>query len=114
MATPYNYGLIVATWGEKKSASSENIDGLGIHLQHMGRGGNCHCGVQRYLAGWGEALLVLRQEGLQRFFSLVKGFMLGVGNTGFLIARMLLASGRSCLVRISALGALRSFKPRSI
>lgn len=51
---------------------------------------------------------------LAKVFSLLKGFMLGVCNTGFLIARMLLASGRSCLVRISALGALRSFKPRSI
>lgn len=36
-------------------------------LEHVERRGSCYCGVQRDLEGCGEALLDLRQEGLQRF-----------------------------------------------
>lgn len=59
----YNYGLIAAAW-ENKSASSENIAGLGIYLQHMERRGSCHCSEILGRVGAGT---VGFKEGLQRF-----------------------------------------------
>lgn len=75
----------------------------------MERRVNCLCGV-----GWGGGTVSFKVGRLANVFSLLKEFMFGVWNTGFLISRMMLASGELCLVRISALGALRSFRLRSI